>query len=39
MFINESENSDKKSKQERADKIILNKFEKENVFTKFISMD
>ena len=37
MFIKENTNTERQSKQNEIDKIILNKFKKENFITKFVS--
>ena len=37
MFVNESESSERYNKQKENDKLILNKFKNENIFTQFIS--
>ena len=37
MFVKESENSERYSKQKENDKLILDKFESENIFTQFVS--
>ncbi len=37
MFVNESDNLDRKNKQNENDKLILNKFKKINLFTKFLT--
>ncbi len=37
MFINENDSSDRINQQRENDKLISNKFDKENIFTKFIT--
>ncbi len=37
MFINETGSDERQNRQREADKIISDKFEKENIFTKFIT--
>ena len=37
MFINESDNSERYSKQKENDKLILNRFKSENLFTRFLT--
>ncbi len=37
MFVKESENSERYSKQKENDKLILDKFKSENIFTQFVS--
>ena len=37
MFVNEAESLERQDKQKETDKLISSKFEKENLFTKFIT--
>ena len=37
MFVNESDNSNRKNKQNENDRLISNKFKKINLFTKFLT--
>jgi len=37
MFVNESENNERYNKQKENDKLILNRFHKENFITKFLT--
>ena len=36
MFVDETDSSERQNKQKKTDKLIANKFEKENLFTQFL---